>query len=57
MTPYTDIEVTDTYIIWEFGTATNPDWVHVSYESNGRQRKQILKAVRVNGKTTYKPWS
>lgn len=44
-------------LIWEFGTDTNPDWVHVSYESTGRQRKQILKAVRVNGKTTYKPWS
>lgn len=44
-------------LIWEFGTDANPDWVHVSYESTGRQRKQILKAVRVNGKTTYKPWS
>ena len=44
-------------LIWEFGNDTNPDWVHVSYESTGRQRKQILKAVRVNGKTTYKPWS
>jgi len=28
-------------------------WVHVSYESTGKQRKQVLKAVRVNGKTTY----
>ena len=44
-------------LIWEFGDDTNPDWVHVSYESTGRQRKQILKAVRVNGKTTYKPWA
>ena len=44
-------------LIWEFGTDANPDWVHVSYESTGRQRKQILKAVRVNGKTAYKPWS
>lgn len=44
-------------LIWEFGDDQNPDWVHVSYESTGRQRKQILKAVRVNGKTTYKPWS
>jgi hypothetical protein len=44
-------------LIWEFGDDNNPDWVHVSYESTGRQRKQILKAVRVNGKTTYKPWS
>jgi len=44
-------------LIWEFGIDQNPDWVHVSYESTGRQRKQILKAVRVNGKTTYKPWA
>jgi hypothetical protein len=29
-------------------------WVHVSYESTGKQRKQVLDAVRVNGKTTYK---
>jgi hypothetical protein len=40
-------------LIWEFGTKDNPDWVHVSYESTGRQRKQVLKAVRANGKTTY----
>lgn len=43
-------------LIYEFGNDQNPDWVHVSYESTGRQRKQILKAVRVNGKTTYKPY-
>jgi hypothetical protein len=40
-------------LIWEFGTKDNPDWVHVSYESTGRQRKQVLRAVRANGKTTY----
>jgi hypothetical protein len=40
-------------LIWEFGTSSNPDWVHVSYESTGKQRKQVLKAIRVNGKTTY----
>jgi hypothetical protein len=28
-------------------------WVHVSYAANGKNRKQVLKAVRVNGKTTY----
>lgn len=43
-------------LIWEFGTDSNPDWVHVSYESTGKQRKQVLKAVRVNGNTTYKPF-
>lgn len=43
-------------LIWEFGTSENPDWVHVSYESTGKQRKQILKAIRVNGKTQYSPY-
>ena len=28
-------------------------WIHVSYESTGKQRKQILKAKKVNGKTVY----
>lgn len=44
-------------LIWEFGTSSNPDWVHVSYESTGKQRKQILKAVKVGGKTSYVPYS
>jgi D-alanyl-D-alanine dipeptidase len=43
-------------LIWEFGTASNPDWVHVSYESTGKQRKQILKAVKSGGKTSYVPY-
>ena len=43
-------------MIWEFGTDANPDWVHVSYESTGKQRKQILVAKRVGGKTTYVPY-
>ena len=29
-------------------------WVHVSYAANGRNRKQALDAIRVNGKTTYR---
>lgn len=40
-------------LIWEFGTAANPDWVHVSYESTGKQRGQILKAIKKSGKTAY----
>jgi hypothetical protein len=40
-------------LIWEFGTDKNPDWVHVSYESKGKQRKQVLKATKKNGKTAY----
>jgi hypothetical protein len=38
-------------LIWEFGTDANPDWVHVSYNSDGAQRKQILKAVKAGGAT------
>jgi hypothetical protein len=40
-------------LIYEFGDSKNPDWVHVSYESTGKQRKQVLRAVKTNGKTTY----
>ena len=38
-------------LIWEFGNDNNPDWVHVSYSD--RNRKEILKATRVNGKAKY----
>ncbi len=41
-------------MIWEFGDATeNPDWVHVSYVSEDKNRNRILKAVRDDGKTKY----
>ena len=40
-------------LIWEFGTDENPDWVHVSFNNEGRNRLQVLKAVRKNGKTSY----
>jgi len=43
-------------LIWEFGNDAAPDWVHVSYESTGKQRKQILKAVRKGGATSYVPY-
>ena len=39
-------------LIWEFGDNSNPSWVHVSY-NNGNNRKQILKAIKQNGKTKY----
>lgn len=39
-------------LIWEFGTNQNPAWVHVSL-SKRNNRKQVLKAVRVDGKTHY----
>jgi putative chitinase len=44
-------------IILEFYDASegpNSGWVHASY-SEGKNRKQILTAVSVNGKTVYKP--
>jgi hypothetical protein len=41
-------------LIWEFGSNDNPDWVHVSYSSTGKQRKEILKATRnSSGQTNY----
>jgi D-alanyl-D-alanine dipeptidase len=43
-------------MIWEFGTDANPDWVHVSYESTGKQRKQVLRAVKQGGATKYLPY-
>jgi zinc D-Ala-D-Ala carboxypeptidase len=42
-------------IIWEFGTDSEPSWVHVSYVQ-GNNRKQILKAIKQNGKTKYIPF-
>ena len=33
-------------MIWEFGTSDNPDWVHVSYVNEEKNRNRILKAVR-----------
>jgi hypothetical protein len=39
-------------LIWEFGTDKEPAWVHVSYVSS-RNRKQVLTAVKLHGKTKY----
>jgi uncharacterized protein YcbK (DUF882 family) len=30
-------------LIWEFGTDKNPAWVHVSYVSKEKNRKQVLR--------------
>ena len=44
-------------LIWEFGTSSRPDWVHVSYKKGGPQRGQILAAKRNSaGKTYYEHW-
>jgi len=40
-------------MIYEFGSESNPDWVHVSYVSEDKNRNKILKAVRDDGKTKY----
>lgn len=32
-----------------------PEWVHVSYKASGN-RKQVLKAIKVKGKTQYIPY-
>jgi len=39
-------------LIWEFGDKSNPSWVHVSYKE-GKNRNQILKAIKENGRTKY----
>lgn len=39
-------------LIWEFGTDTNPAWVHVSY-ANGYNRNQVLRAQKQGKKTIY----
>lgn len=40
-------------LIWEFGNAENPDWVHVSFSSK-HNRRQILKASKnKKGETVY----
>ena len=41
-------------MIWEFGTDTNPNWIHVSYVNDEDNRNRCLKAYKENGKTKYK---
>ena len=41
-------------MIWEFGTDMQPNWVHVSYVSEEKNRNKCLKAYKENGKTKYK---
>jgi zinc D-Ala-D-Ala carboxypeptidase len=40
-------------LIWEFGDSKNPDWVHVSYSSDGNNRKSTLVAERQGKSTVY----
>ena len=39
-------------LIWEYGDEDEPDWVHASYRK-GANRKSVLQAKRVDGKTRY----
>ena len=42
-------------MIWEFGTDTQPNWIHVSYVSEEDNRNKCLKAYKDDmGKTKYK---
>jgi hypothetical protein len=40
-------------LIYEFGDDKNPAWVHVSFSPDGKQRKEILRAIKQNNKTVY----
>ena len=42
-------------LIWEFGDNNKPDWVHVSYNA-GKNRKQVLRALKDKGRTAYAPY-
>lgn len=39
-------------LIWEFGNDSEPQWIHVSYKKDNN-RKNVLKATKVNGRTKY----
>jgi hypothetical protein len=41
-------------MIWEFGTDTQPNWVHISYVSKEENRNKCLKAYKEHSRTKYK---
>jgi len=41
-------------LILEFGTALEPEWIHVSY-AHGKNRQQVLQAFKLAGRTQYRP--
>lgn len=43
-------------LIWEFGTSKEPDWVHVSYTNERKNRRQVLVAKKEGTKTVYIPY-
>ena len=40
-------------LIWEAGTDDDPDWIHVSYVNEEKNRKQRMKMKRKGAKTQY----
>ena len=40
-------------MIWEFGDDDNPNWVHISYVSEEKNKNRCLKAYKEDGKTKY----
>lgn len=40
-------------LIWEYGNGNNPDWVHVSYNTSGTNRRQVLRATKGTFGTRY----
>lgn len=41
-------------LIWEFGDDDNPDWIHVSYIAEDGNRKRVMRAEKIDGKTKYR---
>jgi len=41
-------------LIWEGGNYEEPEWVHVSYVSEKKNRKQVLKMVRKGTGISYR---
>jgi hypothetical protein len=41
-------------MIWEFGTDMQPNWIHISYVSEEKNRNKCLKAYKEHGRTKYK---
>ncbi len=43
-------------LIWEYGKDF-PTWIHISFNSDGRQRRQVLEAyTKPNGQKAYRNW-
>ena len=42
-------------LIFESGTEDKADWFHISYRKN-RNRKQVLRMIKIGGKSTYIPY-